>query len=83
MLLVAAGRAAARVRALAAAHAGASSRSAMGPPARPRAPYVVDLGTASSVYARRADVDRACPASVEKLYTTSTALLRLGAGRTG
>ena len=38
--------------------------------------YVVDLGTGRKLYACKADVAR-MPASVEKLYTTATALLRL------
>jgi serine-type D-Ala-D-Ala carboxypeptidase/endopeptidase (penicillin-binding protein 4) len=40
--------------------------------------YVEDLDTATALYARRPDIARP-PASVEKLYTTSTALLRFGA----
>src|SRR3954454_17045864 len=40
---------------------------------------VVDLDTGQQLYSSRADVTRV-PASVEKLYTTSTALMRLGAG---
>jgi D-alanyl-D-alanine carboxypeptidase/D-alanyl-D-alanine-endopeptidase (penicillin-binding protein 4) len=39
--------------------------------------YVRDLDTGQTVFARRPDVARV-PASVEKLYTTSTSLLRLG-----
>ena len=39
--------------------------------------YVVDLGSGQPVFAVRADVARP-PASVEKLYTTATALLRFG-----
>ena len=39
--------------------------------------YVLDLDTGQPVFAARADVARP-PASVEKLYTTSTALLRFG-----
>lgn len=39
--------------------------------------YVVDLGTGAELFARNADVPRV-PASVEKLYTTATALLRFG-----
>jgi serine-type D-Ala-D-Ala carboxypeptidase/endopeptidase (penicillin-binding protein 4) len=39
--------------------------------------YVRDLDTGQSLYASRADTARS-PASVEKLYTTSTALLKLG-----
>lgn len=39
--------------------------------------YVVDLNTGSALYAYKPNVGR-LPASVEKLYTTSTALLRLG-----
>ncbi len=39
--------------------------------------YVVDLSTGETLYSAAAAVDR-LPASVEKLYTTSTALLRLG-----
>ena len=39
--------------------------------------YVLDLGSGRPVFALRADVARP-PASVEKLYTTSTALLRFG-----
>jgi serine-type D-Ala-D-Ala carboxypeptidase/endopeptidase (penicillin-binding protein 4) len=39
--------------------------------------YVLDLNTGRAVYAARADVARP-PASVEKLYTTATALLRFG-----
>jgi serine-type D-Ala-D-Ala carboxypeptidase/endopeptidase (penicillin-binding protein 4) len=40
--------------------------------------YVRDLDTGTALYARNEDVARP-PASVEKLYTTSTALLRFGA----
>ncbi len=39
--------------------------------------YVRDMDTGEVLYARRADVAR-IPASVEKLFTTSAALLRLG-----
>ena len=39
--------------------------------------YVVDLQTGRELYALRADVRR-IPASVEKLFTTATALLRFG-----
>jgi D-alanyl-D-alanine carboxypeptidase/D-alanyl-D-alanine-endopeptidase (penicillin-binding protein 4) len=39
--------------------------------------YVVDLSTGETLYSDAAGVGR-LPASVEKLYTTSTALLRLG-----
>ena len=39
--------------------------------------YVVDLDTGSALYANRADVRR-MPASVEKLYTTATAMLLFG-----
>src|SRR4051794_41581801 len=39
--------------------------------------YVSDLDTGAALYARRESVARP-PASVEKLYTTSTALLRFG-----
>jgi D-alanyl-D-alanine carboxypeptidase/D-alanyl-D-alanine-endopeptidase (penicillin-binding protein 4) len=39
--------------------------------------YVRDLDTGTDLYARKADVARP-PASVEKLYTTSTALLHFG-----
>jgi serine-type D-Ala-D-Ala carboxypeptidase/endopeptidase (penicillin-binding protein 4) len=39
--------------------------------------YVVDLTTGRALFAARATVPR-MPASVEKLYTTSTALLRFG-----
>ncbi len=39
--------------------------------------YVRDLDTGSTVFARRPDVARV-PASVQKLYTTSTSLLKLG-----
>jgi D-alanyl-D-alanine carboxypeptidase/D-alanyl-D-alanine-endopeptidase (penicillin-binding protein 4) len=39
--------------------------------------YVRDLDTGQAVYARKENVARP-PASVEKLYTTSTALLRFG-----
>jgi D-alanyl-D-alanine carboxypeptidase/D-alanyl-D-alanine-endopeptidase (penicillin-binding protein 4) len=42
---------------------------------------VRDLDAGSDLYARRADVPRP-PASVEKLYTTSTALLRFGPNAT-
>jgi D-alanyl-D-alanine carboxypeptidase/D-alanyl-D-alanine-endopeptidase (penicillin-binding protein 4) len=41
--------------------------------------YVADLDSGRTLYAKRADTAR-IPASVEKLYTTSTALLRFGAG---
>jgi D-alanyl-D-alanine carboxypeptidase/D-alanyl-D-alanine-endopeptidase (penicillin-binding protein 4) len=40
--------------------------------------YVVDVGTGEELYAYNADVER-IPASVEKLYTSSAALLRYGA----
>jgi D-alanyl-D-alanine carboxypeptidase/D-alanyl-D-alanine-endopeptidase (penicillin-binding protein 4) len=40
--------------------------------------YVVDVGTGEELYAYNADVAR-IPASVEKLYTSSAALLRYGA----
>ncbi len=39
--------------------------------------YVVDLSTGQTLYSRAAGVGR-MPASVQKLYTTSTALLRFG-----
>jgi serine-type D-Ala-D-Ala carboxypeptidase/endopeptidase (penicillin-binding protein 4) len=39
--------------------------------------YVVDLNTGQTLYAHNADVGR-LPASVEKLYTTTTALMRFG-----
>src|SRR4051812_15372774 len=39
--------------------------------------YVRDLGAGGELYALRASTPR-IPASVEKLYTTATALLRLG-----
>jgi serine-type D-Ala-D-Ala carboxypeptidase/endopeptidase (penicillin-binding protein 4) len=39
--------------------------------------YVVDLDTGATLYSRAPDVPR-IPASVNKLYTTSTALLRYG-----
>jgi D-alanyl-D-alanine carboxypeptidase/D-alanyl-D-alanine-endopeptidase (penicillin-binding protein 4) len=41
--------------------------------------YVIDLDTGEPIYALRASTGR-MPASVEKLYTTSTALLRMGGG---
>ena len=40
--------------------------------------YVVDLGSGTELYASKADVGR-MPASVNKLYTSATALLRYGA----
>ncbi len=40
--------------------------------------YVVDMATGAELYAARPDVAR-MPASVEKLYTSATALLRYGA----
>jgi D-alanyl-D-alanine carboxypeptidase/D-alanyl-D-alanine-endopeptidase (penicillin-binding protein 4) len=40
--------------------------------------YVRDLDTGAALYAHKEDIARP-PASVEKLYTTSTALLRFGA----
>jgi D-alanyl-D-alanine carboxypeptidase/D-alanyl-D-alanine-endopeptidase (penicillin-binding protein 4) len=43
--------------------------------------YVLDLNTAHSLFSWVADTGR-LPASVEKLYTTSTALLRFGANAT-
>ena len=43
--------------------------------------YVADLATGRQLFARRADIVR-IPASVEKLYTTSAALLRLGPATT-
>ena len=39
--------------------------------------YVVDLGTGQELYAARPDVAR-MPASVEKLYTSASALLLYG-----
>jgi D-alanyl-D-alanine carboxypeptidase/D-alanyl-D-alanine-endopeptidase (penicillin-binding protein 4) len=39
--------------------------------------YVVDVGTGTELYASLPDADR-MPASVEKLYTSATALLRYG-----
>lgn len=62
----AAGRAATtRVLAAQMAHAGAAGA------------YVVDLTTGRRLYAKRPDVPR-IPASVNKLFTTSTALIRFG-----
>jgi D-alanyl-D-alanine carboxypeptidase/D-alanyl-D-alanine-endopeptidase (penicillin-binding protein 4) len=49
------------------AHAGASSGA-----------YVVDMDSGATLFSRSADVAR-IPASVEKLYTSATALLRYGA----
>jgi D-alanyl-D-alanine carboxypeptidase/D-alanyl-D-alanine-endopeptidase (penicillin-binding protein 4) len=43
--------------------------------------YVVDLSTGSPLYGYKAGIGR-LPASVEKLYTTSTALLRFGPSAT-
>ena len=43
--------------------------------------YVTDLETGEALYAKRPDTPR-IPASVEKLYTSSTALLRFGAAGT-
>src|SRR5436305_8979274 len=43
--------------------------------------YVVDLTTGQALFSQAAGVQR-MPASVEKLYTTSTALLRFGPGST-
>jgi serine-type D-Ala-D-Ala carboxypeptidase/endopeptidase (penicillin-binding protein 4) len=43
--------------------------------------YVVNVGTGQELYSYNADVER-IPASVEKLYTSSTALLRLGPATT-
>ncbi len=43
--------------------------------------YVVDLTTGQALYGRNANTGR-LPASVEKLYTTTTALQRFGANRT-
>jgi D-alanyl-D-alanine carboxypeptidase/D-alanyl-D-alanine-endopeptidase (penicillin-binding protein 4) len=43
--------------------------------------YVADLDSGRALFAKRANTAR-IPASVEKLYTTSTALLRLGATAT-
>src|SRR3954454_24847859 len=45
------------------------------------AAYAIDLGTGSSLFGSRPDLALA-PASVQKLYTTSTALLRFGPRRT-
>jgi serine-type D-Ala-D-Ala carboxypeptidase/endopeptidase (penicillin-binding protein 4) len=56
-----------RVLAQQMAHAGGASGA-----------YVTDLGSGEVIYAARADTPR-MPASVEKLYTSSTALLRFGA----
>ena len=43
--------------------------------------YVVDLDTGQALYGKRADIAR-IPASVEKLYTSSSALVRYGADGT-
>jgi D-alanyl-D-alanine carboxypeptidase/D-alanyl-D-alanine-endopeptidase (penicillin-binding protein 4) len=43
--------------------------------------YVIDLNTGQALFAARATTAR-LPASVEKLYTTTTALLRYGPGAT-
>lgn len=43
--------------------------------------YAVDLTTGQSLYARNPDIAR-LPASVEKLYTTTTALLKFGSSAT-
>ncbi len=43
--------------------------------------YVVDLETGQALYSKRSDVPR-IPASVEKLYTSSTALVRFGSDGT-
>jgi serine-type D-Ala-D-Ala carboxypeptidase/endopeptidase (penicillin-binding protein 4) len=43
--------------------------------------YVVDMTSGQTLYARAPDVGR-LPASVEKIYTTSTALLRFGPNAT-
>jgi D-alanyl-D-alanine carboxypeptidase/D-alanyl-D-alanine-endopeptidase (penicillin-binding protein 4) len=45
------------------------------------AAYVLDLNTGTVLFSSDSEVDH-LPASVEKLYTTSTALLRFGAGAT-
>jgi serine-type D-Ala-D-Ala carboxypeptidase/endopeptidase (penicillin-binding protein 4) len=52
--------------------------SAMGKAGPAAGAYVVDVGTGQELYAYNADVER-IPASVEKLYTSSAALLRYGA----
>src|SRR5689334_16186091 len=39
--------------------------------------YVMDLGSGEEIYARKADTPR-MPASVEKLYTSATAMLLYG-----
>jgi serine-type D-Ala-D-Ala carboxypeptidase/endopeptidase (penicillin-binding protein 4) len=59
-------------------HALARGMSAVGPYS---GAYVVDLSTGQALFSAAADVPR-LPASVEKLYTTSTALLRLGPAAT-
>jgi D-alanyl-D-alanine carboxypeptidase/D-alanyl-D-alanine-endopeptidase (penicillin-binding protein 4) len=56
-----------RILARAMSHAGGSAGA-----------YVVDIGSGEELYASKPDVGR-LPASVEKLYTSATALLRYGA----
>ncbi len=53
----------------------------MRPAGRASSAYVVDMSTGKALFASAAGVGR-LPASVEKLYTTSTALLRLGPNAT-
>jgi serine-type D-Ala-D-Ala carboxypeptidase/endopeptidase (penicillin-binding protein 4) len=53
----------------------------MRPAGRSSSAYVVDLNTGQPLFAAAAGIGR-LPASVEKLYTTSTALLRFGPNAT-
>jgi D-alanyl-D-alanine carboxypeptidase/D-alanyl-D-alanine-endopeptidase (penicillin-binding protein 4) len=84
VLGVASGPAAAR-----ATHAAAAARRSldselaggMSQAGRASGGYVEDLSTGVTLYANRSRVGR-LPASVEKLYTASTALLRFGSGAT-
>jgi serine-type D-Ala-D-Ala carboxypeptidase/endopeptidase (penicillin-binding protein 4) len=54
-----------------------SLNGAIGPARRTSGAYVVDLSTGRTLFSSAAGTGR-YPASVEKLYTTSTALLRFG-----
>jgi D-alanyl-D-alanine carboxypeptidase/D-alanyl-D-alanine-endopeptidase (penicillin-binding protein 4) len=60
---------------------GASLAGCVGTDAGADGAYVVDLNTGQTLYAAAPDVPR-LPASVEKIYTTSTALLRFGPNAT-
>ncbi|HTX30256.1 MAG TPA: D-alanyl-D-alanine carboxypeptidase [Solirubrobacteraceae bacterium] len=82
LAVLAAAPAAASAQPMTAAQALTSAlNSGMSKIGREASAYVVDLNTGQTLYSKAANVGR-MPASVEKLYTTSTALLRFGPSAT-